>query len=150
MATASSTLPLLAHGAGRAGQTATALRKRVLVVDDDPGVLSALARLLAALDVDVETAADPTRALALFEAGEYDLVISDERMPKMSGLDMLGHVRSISPRTPTILMTAYADARAFERAYERCGVYRYLTKPWDRNELVLTVQDALRAAETLA
>jgi len=150
MATASFTLPHLGRHAGAADPTASALRKRVLVVDDDPGVLSALARLLQALEVDVETAADPTRALALFESGEYDLVISDERMPKMSGLDMLRHVRAVSPRTPTILMTAYADPRAFERAYERCGVFRYLTKPWNASDLVTTVQDALRAADALA
>ena len=134
--------------AGRPG-VAQATRKRILVVDDDPNVLAALGRLLLRVDVDAATCADPETAIKLFSEQSFDLVISDERMPKMSGLDMLGRVRAASPATPTILLTAYSDERSQCRAYERCGVYRFVTKPWNNFELIATIRDALRAAETI-
>ena len=114
-----------------------------------PGGVSALRSLLNALEVDVETCSDPIQAVTMFSAGEYDLVISDERMPKMSGLEMLGKVRAGSPRTPTILLTAYRNQDAFRRAYERTGVFRFVTKPWNAIDLIATIREALRARETL-
>ena len=126
-----------------------ATRKRILVVDDDPVVLQALCRVIGVLEADVQTASDPERGLALFASGCFDLVIADERMPKMSGLDMLTRVRAAQPRLPTILLTGHADPASFIRAYERCGVFRYLTKPWDNMDLIGTVREALKAADTL-
>lgn len=126
-----------------------ATRKRILIVDDDPLVLQALARLFRSLEADVDATADPERGLELFCEGPYDLVIADERMPKMSGLDLLARVRAVDPRLPTILLTGHATPDSFTRAYERCGVFRYLTKPWDNLDLVGTVRDAFRAAAAL-
>ena len=151
MSAALTTLPQIGktqdddHGTGQ--QT----RRRILVVDDDAGVLFDLRRLFGTLDVDVETCADPESALERLENGssDYDLVISDERMPKMSGLDMLRRVRSARPGTPTILMTGYGDATDLENAYENGGVFRYLTKPWDNFDLLVTVREALKAAAAL-
>jgi DNA-binding NtrC family response regulator len=144
------TAPETGHGGGDGSSPAQATRKRLLVVDDDAMVLSALRRVLDILDVDVETCSDPVRAVEKLAHEAFDLVISDERMPKMSGLDVLGRVRRDSPRTPTILLTAYGSAEAQERAYERCGVYRLMTKPWDNRDLLSTVREALRAASRLA
>ena len=151
MATLPLSLPRLAPPVGGTKPAASAAtRHRLLVIDDDPGVLSALGGLFRALGVDVETCSDPVKALDLFARGRFDLVISDERMPGMSGLDLVRRVRARSPGTPTILITAHADRRSFERAYASCGVFRYLTKPWDTCDLVLTVRDALRCVEALA
>src|SRR5688572_7578135 len=87
-------------------------RRRILVVDDDPSVLGLLQALLDTLgNVDVETCSDPEAAVRRVREGGYDLVISDERMPKKSGIEVLSEVRACSPRTPTILLTAYDDGR---------------------------------------
>ena len=100
-----------------------ATRRRILVVDDDALVLGSLQRLLDTLDVDVEVCLDPEAALERLSREAFDLVISDERMPKMSGTEVLRRVRASSPRTPTILLTAYRNARAVSTAYERSGVF---------------------------
>ncbi len=151
MSAALTTLPTTGRAHGESQTTDQQTRRRILVVDDDAGVLFALRRLFGTLDVDVETCADPESALERLESGSasYDLVISDERMPKMSGLDMLRRVRSAWPGTPTILMTGFGDARDLENAYESGGVFRYLTKPWDNFDLLVTVREALKAAEAL-
>ena len=140
--TATSTPP---EGAG----VLQATRRRILVVDDDALVLGSLQRLLDTLDVDVEVCLDPEAALERLAHEDFDLVISDERMPKMTGTEVLRRVRASSPRTPTILLTAYRDARAVSAAYERSGVFCYLTKPWDNRDLVGTVREALRAGAAL-
>ena len=151
MSAALTTLPMTGQTPNDSHGTEQQTRRRILIVDDDAGVLFALRRLFGTLDVDVETCADPEAALDRLENGssDYDLVISDERMPKMSGLDMLRRVRSARPGTPTILMTGYGDASALERAYESGGVFRYLTKPWDNFDLLVTVREALKAAQAL-
>jgi DNA-binding NtrC family response regulator len=151
MSAASCTLPLSGRTVGDDPVAAQRTRRRILVVDDDAGVLFALRRLFGTIDVDVETCVDPEEAVRRLEeeGASYDLVISDQRMPKMSGLEMLRRVRATLPATPTILMTGFGDSGALEQAYESCGVFRYLTKPWDNFDLLVTVKEALRAAAAL-
>lgn len=125
-------------------------RRRLLVVDDDTGVLFALRRLFDTLDVDVETCTDPQQVLERLESGAcYDCVISDERMPKMSGLEMLRRIRAASPGTPTILMTGYGDSDELDRAYENGGVFGYMQKPWNSFDFLDTVREALKAAAAI-
>ena len=126
---------------------AVAPRRRILVVDDDAAVLDLLSVVLERVDADIETCSDPEAAMARFREEAFDVVISDERMPKMSGSEMLRRLRALSPRTPTILLTAYASSRSLAAAYERSGVFGYLAKPFETHSLVGTVQEALRAAE---
>ena len=147
MATALTSLPTAGRTDASHHGTSQQIRRRILIVDDEAGVLSALGRLFGTLDVDVETCMDPQEVLRRLENGaSYDCVISDERMPKMSGLDMLRRIRAASPGTPTILMTGYGDASEADRAYEDGGVFRYLTKPWNNFDLLVTVKEALKAA----
>ncbi len=126
------------------------VRRRILVVDDDPGVLGLVCAVLELLDVDVETCADPLTALARFDEARHDVVISDDRMPKMSGREMLARVRGSRPETPTILITGYGSPAALDDAYERTGVFRFVNKPWNNRELLATVEDALRAKRALS
>ena len=90
-------------------RTSSRTRRRILVVDDDPGVLQVLQALLERLDVDVEACLDPEAAVARFEADDFDVVISDDRMPKISGRELLRRVRNLRPATPTILLTGFAS-----------------------------------------
>jgi DNA-binding NtrC family response regulator len=128
---------------------ATGLRRRILVVDDDPVVLDVVSEILERLDVDIETCLDPEAALLLFEGTSFDVVISDDTMPKMSGRDMLARVRSRRPETPTILMTGYGTPEKVEEAYERSGVFGFVHKPWNNSQLLEAVQDALTLRNTL-
>lgn len=127
-----------------------ALRRRILVVDDDPSVLGLLSHVLERLDVDIDTCSDPEAALRRFDEFSYDVVISDDRMPKMSGRDMLAKVRGRRPETPTILITGFGSPQKLDDAFANAGVFSFVNKPWDNRALVDTVQDALRARRALA
>lgn len=141
--------PAAHHPKSHGTLEATALRRRILIVDDDPSVLGLVTEILEGLDVDVETCADPEAALRLFEESAFDVVISDDRMPKMTGRDMLARLRGRHPETPTILMTGYGTPDKVEEAYERSGVFGFVHKPWNNRELVETVADALRVRRLL-
>lgn len=127
----------------------TGLRRRVLVVDDDPTVLDVVTEILECLEVDVETCSDPEAALRLFQEGSYDVVISDDRMPRMCGRQMLARVRGQRPETPTILMTGYGTPEKIEEAYERSGVFGFVHKPWDNRQILETVQAALKLRRSI-
>lgn len=144
------TFPALSITFPPSAASASRTRRRILVVDDDSAVLEVLAHVLESVEADVETCSDPEEALRRFEGEAFDVVISDERMPKMSGSEMLRRLRGLSPRTPTILLTGFASRKKRDAAYEREGVFCYVAKPFDTNDLVGTVREALRAADALA
>jgi len=120
----------------------------ILVVDDDPGQRQLLESFLRGQGFPVETAASGPEALArLGESGgaRVAMVISDVRMPAMSGLEMLRQIRPAHPRLPVLLVTAYADIRDAVEAM-RDGAVNYLEKPIDLDELLASVRLALGAA----
>jgi len=83
--------------------------KRVLVVDDEPFVCDAVKMMLAFDGHEVETAGTPREALALFEPGKYDVVITDFQMPMMRGNELAAAIRAKAPGQPIIMITAYAE-----------------------------------------
>ena len=99
--------------------------------------------------MDVETCLDPELALLIFEGSSFDVVISDDTMPKMSGRDMLARIRARRPETPTILMTGYSTPEKVEEAYGRSGVFGFVHKPWNNSQLLQAVEDALHLRNTL-
>jgi len=115
----------------------------VLLVDDEPSVLSALRRLLRPARYHVVTAESGAAALSLLATTNVDLIISDMRMPYMSGAELLAHSRALYPDTMRILLTGYSEIESVVRAINEGGVYRYLSKPWDDQDLLLTVAQAL-------
>nr|WP_118182414.1 HD domain-containing phosphohydrolase [Paraburkholderia phosphatilytica] len=115
----------------------------ILIVDDEPGVLSALRRLLRRTRYEVHTAESGAAALELLEAHSIDLVISDMRMPHMSGAEFLARVQQRWPDTVRLLLTGYADIGSVVSAINEGGVHHYLHKPWDDQDLLLTVRRSL-------
>jgi adenylate cyclase len=115
----------------------------VLLVDDEPGVLSALKRLLRPARYQVLTAESGAAALDLLASTQVDLIISDMRMPYMSGAEFLAQAQALYPGTVRILLTGYSEIESVVRAINEGGVYRYLNKPWDDQDLLLTVAQAL-------
>jgi diguanylate cyclase (GGDEF)-like protein len=126
-----------------ASEPGTGERCSLLVVDDDPAVRGTLARL-AASEFDVLTAESAEAARAVVAGQRIDLVLADQKLPGMSGVQLLEWVRFHSPKTVRLLMTGLAK---FEDAVEaiNCGeVYRYLFKPWHSEELLQVLRNASR------
>lgn len=116
---------------------------KVLCVDDEPSLLRALRWLLRS-EFDVVVANDPVQALMLLRADEFDVVLSDQRMPGMTGAEFLQRAKEVSPCTVRLLLTGYADFSAVVSALNEGDVFRYLSKPWDNHKLLRSVQDAAR------
>ena len=115
----------------------------VLLVDDEPSVLSALRRLFRTQGYRIEQATSGADALALMRDVPIDLVVSDMRMPGMDGAAFLAQVRSAHPSVVRILLTGYADISATIAAINHGAIHRYIAKPWDDNDLLLVVSDAI-------
>jgi response regulator RpfG family c-di-GMP phosphodiesterase len=118
-------------------------RPVILCVDDEPSILSALRRLFRAHGFTVVAAESGQAGLDLLETEPIDLVISDMRMPHMDGVVFLEHVRQRKPDILRLLLTGYADIASITGAINRGEIYRYIAKPWDDTDIILTVQDAL-------
>lgn len=113
----------------------------MLIVDDEPQVLVALEDLLGE-EFDVRTASEPEQALRLAEEDpEIAVVLSDQRMPRMTGDELLSRLRNCSEAT-RILCTGYADLQAVMRSVNEGKIFAYITKPWDGTDLRIKIQHA--------
>jgi len=115
----------------------------ILLVDDEPGVLASLRRLLRPTGYRVITAEGGAAALDMLGVYPVDLIISDMRMPGMSGAEFLARAREQYPDVMRILLTGYSEIDSAVKAINEGGVYRYLNKPWDDQDLLLTVRHAI-------
>lgn len=116
----------------------------LLFVDDEPSILSSLRRLFRPHGYRIFTAEGGAAGLEVLDNESIDLVISDMRMPEMDGARFLEQVRQRKPDVVRILLTGYADMESTIAAINRGEIYRYLNKPWNDNDIVLTVRDALK------
>jgi DNA-binding NtrC family response regulator len=119
---------------------------KILIVDDEPGIRFALAELLAAEGHQVIEAEHAPRALALLDEMSVDLVITDLRMPKVSGLELLQEIRRTHSNALVALITAHGDERTAVQAL-KLGAYDYIPKPFDNDEVRALVE---RAREVLS
>ncbi|MDP2339313.1 MAG: EAL domain-containing response regulator [Deltaproteobacteria bacterium] len=115
---------------------------RILIVDDDDLLLAAMTRLLSSPGRVIAQAADADAALAAFRGGAFDVVISDIRMPGLSGIELLREVRAVDADVPVILMTGVPDVDSAVSAVE-LGALRYLQKPFDSQELIRCLDRAV-------
>jgi|APLak6261679142_1056127.scaffolds.fasta_scaffold00002_111 two-component system response regulator HydG len=116
---------------------------RVLVVDDDSGVRFTLKGLLEDEGLEVVEAADGVVALALVKDGGVDLVLSDVRMPKLDGLQLLEQIQQLAePRPPVVILTAHGNERLAVEAMKK-GAYDYFKKPFELDDVLLVVRRAL-------
>jgi DNA-binding NtrC family response regulator len=118
-------------------------RARLLVVDDEQTQREMLGKILGRAGFAVETASDGNQALALLRQQTFDLLLTDQRMPGMDGLELLEQVQRLDTRLPVVLMTAYGTVSTAVEAMKR-GAADYLTKPFERDELLLVVDKAIR------
>lgn len=111
----------------------------ILIVDDEPNVLKSIKRLLIDSDYKILLASSGEEGLKKIESAKVDVVISDYRMPGMNGVEFLSKVKDISPDTMRIILSGYADAVAIVEAINEGQVYKFITKPWNDQELLTTI-----------
>jgi diguanylate cyclase (GGDEF)-like protein len=115
----------------------------LLVVDDEPYILATLGSLLSS-EFDVIAAHSAEEAQAAFARNEINIILTDQRMPRMSGVQLLEWVHHNHPRTVRLLMTGYAELEETVEAINRGQIARYLIKPWRPEELLDTIRSAAR------
>ena len=118
---------------------------QVLLVDDEENILKSLKRLLVDEEFELHTAGSAEQALETLKGIEnVGLIISDQRMPGMNGTEFLALSREFAPDALRILLTGYSDITATIEAINKGGAYRYISKPWNDEDLVQTIRDAIR------
>jgi len=120
------------------------MQDTVLFVDDDNFTLQVLKDLFAGAPFRMLTAHNALAALQIMRYQEIAVVVSDNIMPTMNGVDFLASLKKFSPDTVKILMSAYADLASALAAINNSEVYRYVLKPWQADDLKTTIEDALR------
>ena len=124
-----------------------ALASRVLYVDDEPSLCRAFSRIFHERpDLQVVAVGSPDEALALLGREAFDVIVSDLRMPGMSGLELLATARRRSPETRRLLVSGYADFESALDAINEVGIDRLLTKPWQNEEVRGAVDAAVKVA----
>jgi EAL domain-containing protein (putative c-di-GMP-specific phosphodiesterase class I)/CheY-like chemotaxis protein len=118
-------------------------QRRVLLVDDEPGLVRAFTRLLTDAGYVVTPASNGIEAVALMESATFDVIVSDIRMPGMDGLSLLRAIRNLDLDVPVVFLTGSPTLETAIEAMEH-GAFRYLTKPIDASELTAVVERAAR------
>ncbi len=113
----------------------------ILIVDDEEEILHSLRGLLR-MEFEVYTATSGHEALRILEQQPIHVVLSDQRMPEMAGVELLSQAQGDRPRAIRILFTGYSDVKAVIDAINQGQIFRYLTKPWDADELVAILREA--------
>lgn len=115
----------------------------ILLVDDERDVLLVLEDLFTSRGYRVTTASDGTEALERLKTESPDLILSDYRMTQMDGITLFRETKDICPDAIRILLTAHGDMKLAMDAINEASVYKFITKPWNNNDLALNVQRAL-------
>lgn len=123
---------------------------RILLVDDEPNVLSALMRVFRQENYDVVTCNSPVLALEKLAKEQFQLIISDYMMPDMNGGDLLKKSREMHPSMIRIMLTGHADVNAVVSAVKTGAVYKFILKPWNDDDLRVTVALALEQHALIA
>jgi response regulator RpfG family c-di-GMP phosphodiesterase len=130
-------------------KTADPALHRILTVDDEEIVLVALRETLRREGYDVTTASDATQALALLRQKTFSVILTDHQMPLMTGLEFLDQAKQLQPDATRILITAVLSLNTVIEAINKGEIYRFIVKPWLREELLVTVRNAVQRYELL-
>jgi type II secretory ATPase GspE/PulE/Tfp pilus assembly ATPase PilB-like protein/FixJ family two-component response regulator len=131
------------NGEAQGPEASPPAKYQILFVDDDNNVLKSMRRIFRQESYIIHTADSGQQALSVMEEQEVQVVITDHRMPGMTGTDLLREVKKRWPATIRIMLTGYADVDAVMGAVNEGAVYKFITKPWNDDDLRLTVSLAL-------
>lgn len=118
------------------------MKPKVLLLDDEAAVGRALSRVLLAAGFDPIAVAEPEQAREALATGKIAVIVSDERMPTISGVEFLEECARQHPGVQRILLTGYADAQTAAEAVNRAEIFKLLFKPWTDGEFVTAVREA--------
>lgn len=121
---------------------------RILVVDDDPYVLESISTLLRAYGFTISTSDSANSAMQAIQRDPIDVVLTDIKMPGMTGVELLGMIHKYDPQVPVILMTAYAELDVAVDAIKK-GAFDFITKPYNADYLVHTIEKAVKYADLI-
>ena len=140
---------LLASGRSLDSQMMASLSRTrtLLLVDDEENILSALKRLLRRDGYTILTAAGAEAGLEVLARHPVDVIVSDQRMPGMSGVEFLRRVKTLHPETVRLVLSGYTDLQAVTDAINEGAIYKFLTKPWDDGILRANIDEAFRQKE---
>lgn len=131
---------------------------RILIVDDEDSILKSLKRLLRlapcsyggkTFTLEVDSFNSPLAALEAAKTDEFDLFLSDYRMPGMDGIEFLKAAKAIQPDAARLILSGYADLNALVRAVNEVGIERFIGKPWNDYDLMSAIGQALAHRELL-
>jgi diguanylate cyclase (GGDEF)-like protein/PAS domain S-box-containing protein len=122
-------------------------KQTLLIVDDEPNILTSLSRLLRREGFNILTANSPSAAFEHLAKHPVQVILSDQRMPEMSGTEFFSRVRQLYPDTIRIVLTGYTDLESVTGAINRGAIYKFLTKPWDDDLLRDQIREAFRIAK---
>ena len=120
---------------------------RLLIIDDEEELRLVLAALLEDSVAEIVEAANGAEGIERLKSGQFDAVLSDEKMPKKTGLEVLEWMRAQGIKTPFIIHTGYGNQETYDKA-KALGVYALIEKPWNENHLLRTVAEALNSTQT--
>lgn len=116
----------------------------IVIVDDEDMVLTSLSSFLnLETEYDIKTFISVNEALEYIKTGRVGLVVSDYLMPEMDGISFLAEVREIKPEVPRIILTGYADKENAIKAINTVGLFQYIEKPWDNDDLLIILRNGL-------
>ncbi|HXG49549.1 MAG TPA: response regulator, partial [Methylomirabilota bacterium] len=121
----------------------------ILVVDDEEAVLAALGETLGREGYQVRTAPNAVQALTLLKHDMFSVVITDQNMPMLTGLEFLAQVKQLQPDATRILITAVLNLDTVIDCINKGEIYRFVVKPWLREELLATVRNAVQRYELI-
>jgi DNA-binding NtrC family response regulator len=122
----------------------------IVIVDDEEMVLTSLSSfLMLETEYNVETFLSPHEAFEFITNNEVDMVISDYLMPEMDGITFLAKVREVKPQVPRIILTGYADKENAIKAINEVGLYQYIEKPWDNDDLQIIIRNGLEKQQLM-
>lgn len=123
---------------------------KILFVDDEENILKSLSRLMHRIGFEAVTTTSTKEALEFVKTNEFSVIVSDFRMPEMTGTEFLAATKAISPLSFRILLTGYADISAAIMAVNESQIFKYLTKPWDDVQIQSVLDDACNGYNLIA
>ena len=121
-------------------------KPNLLIVDDEPDMLDFLERVLRRRFA-VSRASSADEALQALEEGEFEVLLTDQKMPNVSGLELLERIRDLYPKLVRVLISGFTEVPDVQRAVDRCGIHNYILKPVDSQRLIEAVDQAYRVRD---
>lgn len=130
-----------------AGTEAPMKERTILLVDDEENILAAMKRVLRREGYRILTAGGGQQGLELLAANEVDVIVSDQRMPNMTGVEFLRRAKVTHPETVRIVLSGYTELQSITDAINEGAIYKFLTKPWDDDQIRANIAEAFQHKE---